>query len=88
MDLQNPWFVIAIFGVLASYHAELIAEFLNLSRLPKRSEAAEGNENLIEYNSAMAKADVVRSSAMLALLLGFWFVGGFGWLDQWTRSFG
>ena len=24
----------------------------------------------------------------LVLLLGFWFAGGFAWLDAWTRSFG
>ena len=92
MDLQNPWFLLAIIGILASYHIDLIVEFLNLSRLPKNTfqldESANSQETLVEYNSALGRADVLRSSVSLAILLAFWFGGGFGWLDSWGRSLG
>ena len=71
----------------------MIADFLNLSRLP-RNDKMDGDdekderERLVEYNTASAKAGIIRSSASLAVLIAFWFAGGFGWLDQWTRSFG
>ena len=85
MDLQNPWFLLAIIGILLSYHLDLIVEFLNLSRLPKnttsQNESEESQEKLVEYNSTIGRADVLRSSVSLAILLAFWFGGGFGWLD-------
>lgn len=92
MDLQNPWFLLAIIGILLSYHLDLIVEFLNLSRLPKNTtspnESEESQEKLVEYNSTLGRADVLRSSVSLAIFLAFWFGGGFGWLDAWGRSLG
>ena len=92
MDLQNPWFLLAIIGILLSYHLDLIVEFLNLSRLPKNTTSQnvseESQEKLVEYNSTLGRADVLRSSVSLAILLAFWFGGGFGWLDAWGRSLG
>jgi STE24 endopeptidase len=93
MELHNPWFLLALVATIGLFHVELIADFLNLSRLPPVDEKCgveetEEHERLIEYNSATTKAGIVRSSVSLALLIGFWSLGGFGWLDQWTRSFG
>ena len=75
MDLQNPWFLLAIIGILLSYHLDLIVEFLNLSRLPKNTTSQnvseESQEKLVEYNSTLGRADVLRSSVSLAILLAF-----------------
>ncbi|MDP0492173.1 MAG: M48 family metallopeptidase [Verrucomicrobiota bacterium JB023] len=40
------------------------------------------------YERAGAKFSIVSSVVSLSLLLAFWFAGGFGWLDDWARSFG
>jgi len=93
MDLHNPWFLLALISTVGLFHLELIADFLNLSRLPQCDEkngTDEKNEcgRLVEYNTASTKAGIIRNSVSLAVLIAFWFAGGFGWLDHWTRSFG
>lgn len=93
MHLQNPWFLLALVSTVGLFHLELIADFLNLSRLPREdadasAEARGERERLIDYNTATTKSGIVREAASLGLLLAFWFCGGFGWLDVWSRSFG
>ncbi len=86
MELHNPWFILALISVLGLFHLELIADFLNLSRLPPPHD--DDAKRLLEYNTAATQAGIIRSSVSLGLLAAFWALGGFGWLDQWTRSFG
>ncbi|MBX7210054.1 MAG: M48 family metallopeptidase [Verrucomicrobiaceae bacterium] len=93
MNVDNPWFLFALLGSLGLFHLELAADFLNLSRLPGADSAGTQDqkqeiERLVGYNTAVTKAGIVRSSISLGLLLAFWFCGGFGWLDAWTRSSG
>ncbi len=40
------------------------------------------------YERDGAKFGIISSIVSLAILLAFWFAGGFGWLDSWVRSFG
>lgn len=40
------------------------------------------------YERDGAKFGIISSIASLTILLVFWFSGGFGWLDEWVRSFG
>jgi STE24 endopeptidase len=40
------------------------------------------------YERASAKFGIVSSIASLTILLAFWFVGGFEWVDSWARSLG
>lgn len=40
------------------------------------------------YERDGAKFGIISSIVSLAILLAFWFAGGFGWLDEWVRSFG
>ncbi len=95
MDWSNPYLLIALAGALVLYHIELIADFLNLSQLkPRPSEPCgqaltdEEHERMSEYQVAGTKADIVQRSLSLGMLIGFWFCGGFQWLDEWSRSFG
>lgn len=39
------------------------------------------------YRMECSRFEIFRSAIELSILLGFWFAGGFGWLDEWVRSF-
>ena len=89
MSWSNPWYVLAVVGVVLMFHIDLIATFLNLSRfslpLPKRLQALYDKDKLAhtaEYAGASARVDVIRDASFLAALLAFWWLGGFGWLHQ------
>lgn len=93
MELSNPWFLLALISTIGLFHLELIADFLNLSRLPpprveETAEEKQTRERLVEYNTASTKLGVLRSAGSLGLLIAFWLWGGFAWLDGWTRAFG
>lgn len=95
MTLSNPWFLAAIVGILGWFHLELVAEFLNLSRLrrdvpePMRDLVTEEDqERAMEYHIKGTKLDVIQSTVSLAALLTFWFLGGFHWLDGKAGSAG
>lgn len=40
------------------------------------------------YTAVSTRYDIITSSVSLAVLLAFWWTGGFGWLDDLARSFG
>src|SRR6188472_2198110 len=89
MSLSNPWFILALVATIGLYHVELIATLLNLSALkpepPERLRPAidaATHERALEYARVTAKLNVLESSTALALLLGFWWLGGFHWLDR------
>ena len=95
MTLSNPWFLAAIVGILGWFHIKLLADLLNLSRLSKEVPepmkdlvTPEDMEKTAEYHIASTKFSLLREAMMLALLLAFWFAGGFGWLDRWSMGFG
>lgn len=95
MTLSNPWFLAAIVGILGWFHLELVAEFLNLSRLrrdvpePMRDLVIEEDQvRAMEYHIKGTKLDVIQSTVSLAALLTFWFLGGFHWLDGKAGSAG
>jgi STE24 endopeptidase len=39
------------------------------------------------YRMDCSRFEVFHSAIQLAILLGFWFAGGFAWFDAWVRSF-
>lgn len=89
MTFSNPWFLAALIGTLGWFHLKLVADVLNLSRLSKEVPepmrglvTEEDQERSIEYQLASTKLAVIEDSVMLALTLGFWWAGGFGWLDR------
>lgn len=95
MTLSNPWFIAAIVGVLGAFHIELLAEFLNLSRLRRDVPDAmkdlvteEDQERAAEYHIASTKLDIIQSVVSLAVLIAVWFLGGFRWLDDKAASAG
>ena len=89
MFFSNPWFLLALFATIGMYHFDLIATLLNMAALsadvPERLKAtttADDHERALEYARVSAKFDVLQSTVMLGVFLGFWVGGGFAWLDQ------
>lgn len=95
MSLSNPWFVVALVGILGWFHLKLVADFLNLSRLGddvpevmRDVVTLEDRERTIAYQSSVARLDVIEDGLNLAITLGLWWSGSFGWLDAKAASMG
>lgn len=97
MTAANPWFFAAIAGVLLVFHLELAALLLNLARLGKplppflaEVYPEETRERLAEYAIESSRQRFVHDVFDLAVLLGFWLSGGFGWvqhaIEHWGRG--
>ncbi len=86
------WFIfIAITGV---FLLELISSLLNLKSLspnvPQEFQDLINDESYRksqQYTRVSTRFSLVQSTLSLLLLIGFWFVGGFQYLDQWIKSF-
>ena len=75
------------------WNLELIATLLNLKTFPatppKELEGLMDQEKLDKarsYLSINSRFDIIHSAFSLALLLVFWFIGGFPFLDNFARS--
>jgi STE24 endopeptidase len=95
MQLDNPWFLMALLGVIGWFHVKLLAEVLNLKRVPLAVPGALRNvvtdEDLSrarDYQVDNSKMAVMTDAVRLAVLLGFWWLGGFAWLHSWVQSLG
>ncbi|HYF34843.1 MAG TPA: M48 family metallopeptidase, partial [Prosthecobacter sp.] len=80
---------------LGVFHLELFATFLNLARLGKTIPAVIADlypddvlERTRDYISETTRHHLLQSSVSLALLMGFWWSGGFGWLQRIADSLG
>lgn len=81
--------------VLLDYLLGLVADLLNLralgEELPERLTrvyAPEELERSRRYTRVQTRFGRIESTAELVLFLVFWWLGGFGWLDGWSRSLG
>jgi len=92
---MNPYAVFVLATLLISFVVELVAEWLNLKALSPAIPA--GYEGLYdaqqyaksqEYTRVRTKFGLIHSAFSLAVLLIFWFAGGFNWLDHLVRNFG
>jgi STE24 endopeptidase len=92
---MNPFFFIILFALIIEYAVGLVADLLNLKSL--RSGLPAGLEGVYqpedyrksqEYIRTNTRFDFVASAFSLAVLLSFWFAGGFNYLDQIIRSWG
>jgi len=91
----NPFFFIILFALLIEYAIGVVAHLLNLKYL--RSEPSPALEGVYkpedyrksqEYVRTNTRFAFVTSTFSLAVLLSFWFAGGFNYLDQIVRSWG
>lgn len=90
---MNIYAIIILATICISYILDLITEYLNLKSL--RETLPEEFENVYdqekyrksqEYTRVRTKFGFITSTFSLALMLTFWFAGGFNWLDQIVRG--
>lgn len=86
--------VIIVSGIFILWNLEFAATLLNLKAfptdVPKPLTSLMDEEKLAkarDYLHANTRVDLIQSTLSLALLLAFWSLGGFGWLDALARSF-
>jgi STE24 endopeptidase len=91
----NAYALLILAAILFQNALSLAADLLNLKAL--RPELPAGFEGVYdaeryrrsqEYTRARTRFSFWPQAFDLALLLGFWFAGGFAWLDGWTRALG
>jgi STE24 endopeptidase len=92
---MNPFFVIILIAIILEFVISLVADLLNLKALKLEVPAAvkgiykpDEYRNSQQYTRIITRFAFVTSSFRLALLLAFWFGGGFNYLDQVIRSWG
>jgi STE24 endopeptidase len=91
--MMNPFFFVILFALLIDYALGVAANLLNLKSL--RSEPPPALEGVYrpedyrrsqEYTRTNTRFDFITGTFSLAVLLSFWFAGGFNYLDQIVRS--
>lgn len=90
---MNAFALIIFLALIGEYGIELVTEILNLRTthdpLPKEFEDVFGNEAYTKsqaYVRTTTRFGVVTATFNLAVLLVFWFLGGFGTLDTIVRQ--
>lgn len=85
--------MVILLGLLALWKLELVATLLNLrafpSKVPAELEELMSEEQLgraHEYHRVNARFDTLQGAFSLLVLLGFWTMGGFPWLDGLARG--
>jgi STE24 endopeptidase len=93
MDNSTALFI--VIALLALWNLDFISSILNLKALdPKLPEEFHGvyDEDKYaksqDYTRVSERFGIITATYSFTLLLVFWFVGGFGWLDGWLRGFG
>jgi STE24 endopeptidase len=90
---MNAYALVILAAILVQNALALAADLLNLRAL--RPELPAGFESVYdaeryrrsqEYTRARTRFSFVPQAVDLVLLLGFWFLGGFAWLDGWARG--
>ncbi len=92
---MNLFSVIILVALGLEFGLHLVANLLNLKalkfELPPALEGVYQPEDYLnsqEYTRATTRFEFVVSTFRLLLLLSFWFVGGFNYLDQFVRAWG
>jgi STE24 endopeptidase len=96
IDAMSDWnfmSVIILVGVFLLWKLELAATLMNLKAFPEKVPQAltglmdaEKLEKARSYLSINARFGILQSTVSLTVLLLFWTIGGFGWLDNLSRS--
>ena len=93
--MDNPTALFILVALLALWNLDFISSMLNLKALdPKLPEEFKGvydEEKYAksqEYTRVSERYGVITSIYSLTILLVFWFVGGFGYLDESLRAMG
>ncbi|MFB6099374.1 MAG: M48 family metallopeptidase, partial [Salinibacter sp.] len=92
---MNAYAVIILAALLAEYALNLVSDLLNVRHLQPELPAEfrdtfdeEEYERAQAYTRTRTRFGIVSSTFGLAVLLSFWFAGGFEWLDTVVRGWG
>jgi STE24 endopeptidase len=90
---MHPIAIVILIFMLLDFLVGLTADVLNLrairTRLPEKWTGwypSEQYERSQAYLKATTRFGWLTGSYQLLLFLGFWFCGGFAWLDNWVRA--
>ncbi len=91
----NTLAIALVIVFLCLWNLDFIATLLNLKSLRPELPAdfkdtldADKYAKSQEYTRASSRYHLLTSTFSLTLLLVFWWIGGFGWLDTYSRTFG
>ncbi|MFO7798437.1 MAG: M48 family metallopeptidase [Rhodohalobacter sp.] len=91
---MNIFTIIILAAILVDYVLGITSNLLNLKALDKSLPDEfedvydkETYEKSQEYTKVRTKFGFLTGTVDVLILLGFWFAGGFNWLDQWARGF-
>jgi len=91
---MNAFAIIILLTIALGYLLDLISNVLNLKalspELPREFESiydADKYRRSQEYARARTRFGFVANTYSLAIVLAFWFLGGFPFVDQWLRGF-
>lgn len=93
--MDNPTAIFILVALLALWNLDFISSLFNLKaldpKLPDEFHGVYDEEKYAksqEYTRVSERYGIITATYGLTLLLVFWFMGGFGWLDQWLRGYG
>jgi STE24 endopeptidase len=91
----NVWFFVIVLALFLSWKLDLVSTLLNLKALspdiPKAFAGIideEAYEKSQEYTRTKSVYGIVEGIFSLIVLFVFWWLGGFGWLDELVRGLG
>jgi STE24 endopeptidase len=91
---MNLLALLILLSLVLLWHLEFIATLLNLKTFPATPPPALGDlmdqeklDRARAYLTVNSRFDILHASVSLAILLAFWFLGGFPFLDSLARSF-
>jgi STE24 endopeptidase len=92
--MLNGYFVFVFIAVVGFYLLDLFGRVLNLRALSPElpaefSDVFDSQEYARSqaYTRETTRFDIVEDTVSLAIFLAFWWLGGFGWLDELVRRF-
>ncbi|MEX0722169.1 MAG: M48 family metallopeptidase [Balneolaceae bacterium] len=92
---MNIYAIIILAAIAVDFILDLTSNYLNLKslskKLPEEFEEVYDEETYAksqEYTKVRTRFGFITGIFDLVLLLGFWFSGGFNWLDQIVRAWG
>lgn len=92
---MSIWSTALAAALVITFAIELVADVLNLRALAPEAPRdfrdlydADGYRRMQAYTRERTRFGWIGAAVRLVLLLGFWLLGGFGALDQWTRGLG
>lgn len=91
----NVWFLFIVIALLLIWKLDLVATLLNLKSLtgdiPQVFQGfvdADAYAKSQDYTRERAIFGLIEATVSLLVLFGFWWAGGFGWLDGVVRGWG